>query len=115
MFGNEMATKIATYESSQVLAVKDLVEKEKIDCEFHLTRAVDACLNQEHADKSKNEFDRLLAKGEPTTRDVHCATGTEAEALSGVKGAKAAFSFTAGHIWYVTFCLRRNLLITFIL
>lgn len=99
MFGNEMATKIAIYESSQVLAVKKLVETEKIDCEFHLTRAVDACLDQEHADKSKKEFDILLADGEPTTRDVHCAVGKEAEALSGVIGAKAAFSFTAGHIW----------------
>ncbi len=94
-----MATKIALWEASQVFAVKDLVEKEKIDCEFHLTRAVDVCLDQAHADKSKKEFDQLLASGEPTTRDVHCATGKEAEALSGVKGAKAAFSFTAGHIW----------------
>jgi hypothetical protein len=108
MFGNKMATEIAVYESSQVLAVKNLVEKEKIDCDFHLTRAVDACLDQDHANKSKMEFDKLLADDEPTTRDVHCALGEEAEALSGVKGAKAAFSFTAGHVWYVKFVNQRK-------
>lgn len=101
MYGSEMATKIAQWEASQIFAVKDLVEKEKIDCDFHLTRAVDVCVDEEHALKSKKEFDALLASGEPTTRDVHCAMGKEAEALSGVHGAKAAFSFTAGHIWFV--------------
>ncbi|KAH7393270.1 FAD dependent oxidoreductase [Cadophora sp. MPI-SDFR-AT-0126] len=99
MFGDEMATEIAKFESSQVFAVKDLVEKEKIDCEFHLTRAVDTCLDQTHADKCKAEFDILIANGEPSTRDVHYAAGKDAEALSGVIGAKGAFSFTAGHIW----------------
>tara|TARA_R110002060_G_scaffold5945_4_gene9086 strand:- start:370 stop:669 length:300 start_codon:yes stop_codon:yes gene_type:complete len=99
MFGDEMATEIARFESSQVFAVKDLVEKEKIDCEFHLTRAVDTCLDQAHADKCKAEFDQLIANGEPSTRDVHYAAGKDAEALSGVIGAKGAFSFTAGHIW----------------
>ncbi|KAI9052251.1 hypothetical protein LZ554_003608 [Drepanopeziza brunnea f. sp. 'monogermtubi'] len=99
MYGDKMATEISKFESSQVYAVKELVEKEKIDCDFQLTRAVDTCLDQAHADKCKAEFDKLIAAGEPSTRDVQYAAGKDAEALSGVIGAKAAFSFTAGHIW----------------
>lgn len=99
MVGNEMATTIAAFESSQVYAIKDLVEKEKIDCDFVLTRAVDAFLDQSHADKAAAEFEALVEGGEPSIRDVFCKTGKEAEALSGVNNAKAAFSFTAGHIW----------------
>ncbi|KAF8865904.1 DAO-domain-containing protein [Acephala macrosclerotiorum] len=99
MYGPSMATKIAAFESSQVYAVKSLVETEKIDCDFTLTRAVDTCLDQEHADKSRIAFEELLESGEPSTRDVQMKVGKEAEALSGVKGAKVAFSFTAAHIW----------------
>jgi hypothetical protein len=99
MFGSEIATKIATFEASHVYEIKHLAEKEKINCEFTLTRPVDVCLDQAHADKIKAEFNTLLAAGEPSTRDVHYAGGKAAEMLSGVKGAKAAFSFTAGSIW----------------
>jgi hypothetical protein len=87
MFGSEMAAKIAAFEASHVYEIKHLVEKEKIDCDFTLTRAVEVCLDQAHADKSKAEFDTLLAAGESSTRDVHYAGGKAAEMLSGVKGA----------------------------
>jgi hypothetical protein len=99
MFGSEMATKIASFEASQVFEIKHLVEKEKIDCDFILTRAVDVCLDQAHADKTKAEFEALLATREPSLQDVHYAGGKAAEMISGVKGAKSAFSFTAGSIW----------------
>lgn len=105
MFGNNMAAAIAKFESSQVYAVKELVEKEKRDCDFTITCAVDVCLDQAHANKTRAEFEALLASGEPSTRDMHCAMGKDAEALSGVKGAKIAFSFTAGHIWYACPCI----------
>lgn len=100
MFGDKAAAELAAFESSQVYAVKDLVEKEKIDCDFTLTRAVDACLDEAHAAKTKKEFDTLVAAGVfPSVRDVQYAEGRAAEMLSGVRGAKGAFSFTAGHVW----------------
>jgi hypothetical protein len=68
-----MATKIASLEASQVFEIKHLVEKEKIDCDFILTRAVDVCLDQAHADKTKAEFEALLATGEASLQDVHYA------------------------------------------
>ncbi|KAK8258251.1 FAD dependent oxidoreductase-domain-containing protein [Phyllosticta capitalensis] len=99
LFGAEAANEVAAFESSQVYAVKELVEKEKIDCDFTLTRAVDVCLDAEHAAKCKAEFEQLVAAKRPSVRDVFFAEGAKAEAISGVKGAKAAFTFTAGHVW----------------
>ncbi|GAB7351047.1 hypothetical protein MBLNU459_g1529t1 [Dothideomycetes sp. NU459] len=99
LFGNEAAAEIARFEASQVYAVKDLVEKENIDCDFTLTRAVDVCLDEEHAAKCKLEFDQLVADKVASVRDVQYAQGRAAEMLSGVKGAKGAFSFTAGSVW----------------
>lgn len=99
MYGPSMAAEIAAFESSQLYAVKSLVETEQIDCDFTLTRAVDACLDQGHADKARIALEELLKSGEPSTRDIQMKVGKEAEALSGAKGAKVAFSFTAGHIW----------------
>jgi hypothetical protein len=60
MFGSEMATKIATFEASHVYEIKHLVEKEKINCEFTLTRVVDVCLDQAHANKSKADLTLYL-------------------------------------------------------
>lgn len=99
LYGAAAADELALFESSQVLAVKELVERERIDCDFVLTRAVDVCLDQAHADKCKREFLELQAQGRPSVRDVFFAEGAAAEGVSGVKGAKCAFTFTAGHVW----------------
>ncbi|KAK7546296.1 FAD dependent oxidoreductase superfamily [Phyllosticta paracitricarpa] len=99
LFGAEAANEVAAFESSQVYAVKELVEKEQIDCEFTLTRAVDVCLDADHAAKCKAEFMELRRRKVPSVRDVFFAEGKTAEDVSGVKGAKAAFTFTAGHVW----------------
>ncbi|KAK8169341.1 FAD dependent oxidoreductase-domain-containing protein [Phyllosticta citrichinensis] len=99
LFGAKAANEVAAFESSQVYAVKELVEKEQIDCEFTLTRAVDVCLDADHAAKCKAEFMELRRRNVPSVRDVFFAEGKTAEDISGVKGAKAAFTFTAGHVW----------------
>ncbi|KAL1647330.1 hypothetical protein SLS58_002658 [Diplodia intermedia] len=99
LFGAEAADELAAFEASQVLAVKELVERERIDCDFGLTRAVDVCLDAAHAAKCKAEFLELQAQGRPSVRDVFFSEGAAAEMTSGVKGAKCAFTFTAGHVW----------------
>lgn len=99
VFGAAAAASIAAFESSQVLAVKALVEKERIDCDFTLTRAVDVCLDSAHAAKCKVAFETLVAAKTASVQDVQYAEGKAAEMLSGVKGAKGAFSFTAGSVW----------------
>ncbi|KAI8255213.1 putative oxidoreductase OrdL [Colletotrichum sp. SAR11_239] len=88
LYGADEAAKLAAFEASNVYAVKELVESERLDCDFHLTRAVDVYLDPEHAKQTEAAYRDLLKAGKVNLKDV-----------SGVKGAKCCFSFTAAHLW----------------
>ncbi|CEL01295.1 hypothetical protein ASPCAL00883 [Aspergillus calidoustus] len=98
-YGIEAATEVAEFEARHVNAIRDLVEKEGIDCDLGVTEAVDVQFSETHARKLKDGYDRLVAAGcGPTVRTRY--TGPrEAEEFSGVKGAVACFSYAAGHLW----------------
>ncbi|KAK8038305.1 Gamma-glutamylputrescine oxidoreductase [Apiospora phragmitis] len=98
-YGVKAAVEVAAYEASQVFAVKELVEKENIDCDFVMTRACDATLDPVMAKDSHEAFIELRKSGVAGLKDVYHAYGKDAEQLSGVKGALACFTFTAGHLW----------------
>lgn len=100
LFGAEAAASIASYEASQVYAVKALVEKEGIDCDFHLTRATDVFLDAQAAKDAEAAFRQLQADGVVNLQDVHFISEPSlAERISGVKGALSAFTFTAGQLY----------------
>ncbi|KAL5341633.1 FAD dependent oxidoreductase [Aspergillus crustosus] len=98
-YGVRAAVDVARFEASQVHAVKELVEKENIDCDFVLTRACDATLDPKLAQDTNEAFTELRKSGVADLKDVFYARGKEAEQLSGVKGALSCFTFTAGHVW----------------
>ncbi|KAL2670150.1 hypothetical protein Neosp_015031 [[Neocosmospora] mangrovei] len=98
-YGVRAAVEVANFEASQVHAVKELVEKEKIDCEFTLTRACDATLDESLSNETEAAFKELLNSGVANLKDVHYTPRAQAERVSGVKGALSCFTFTAGHIW----------------
>ncbi|KAH8657919.1 FAD dependent oxidoreductase [Xylariales sp. PMI_506] len=109
-YGVKAAVEVANFEASQVLAVKELVEKEKIDCQFTLTRACDATLDEGLANATEAAFKELSMSGVANLKDVHFTPRKYAERVSGVKGALNCFTFTAGHIWpykMVTHLLQR--------
>ncbi|KAL2811942.1 hypothetical protein BJX63DRAFT_432947 [Aspergillus granulosus] len=81
---------------------QDLVEKEKVDCDFVLTRDRDATLDPKLARDTHYAFIELQKSGIADLKDVFYAHGKEADQLtksSGVKGALPCFTFTAGHVW----------------
>ncbi|KAL6251130.1 hypothetical protein RBB50_001338 [Rhinocladiella similis] len=97
--GDEAAAEVAAFEIAHLSAVKDLVEKEQIDCDFTLTRSIDVWCNEGAAIKAK-EFNAMLrSRGLAHMKDVFFMYGKDAEGFSGVKGAKACASFTAGTLW----------------
>lgn len=55
--------------------------------------------NQEAAETAKRTHERLASHKLPYMDDVFFECGPQAEAFSGVKGAKAAVSYTAGSLW----------------
>ncbi|KAJ5108314.1 hypothetical protein N7456_004989 [Penicillium angulare] len=98
-YGARAAAEVANFEASQVLAVKELVEQEKIDCDFVLTRACDVILDEKLAQDTEAAFAKLKESGQADLKDVHFTPRRDAERVSGVKGALNCFTFTAGHIW----------------
>lgn len=98
-FGLETAAQLAAFEASNVHAVKELVETENLDCDFHLTRAVDVYLDPEHARQTESAYRKLLKTKAVNLTDVHLVSKKHAEKVSGVKGAQCCFSFTAAHLW----------------
>ncbi|KAL4875733.1 FAD dependent oxidoreductase [Aspergillus karnatakaensis] len=98
-YGIDAATEVAEFEAKHVDAIRNIVEKEKIDCDLSVTEAVDVQTDDLHARSLKEKYDRMVASGcEPTKRTRYIGA-EEAETFSGVKGAKACFTYAAGHLW----------------
>ena len=97
--GIEKGIEVVEFEVAHLHALKDLIEKEKIDCDFTLTRSIDVWCNEKAAIRAKDIHDTLLSRNVAYMKDVFFVLGKDAEGISGVKGAKACASFTAGTLW----------------
>ncbi|KAI5458905.1 FAD dependent oxidoreductase-domain-containing protein [Mariannaea sp. PMI_226] len=99
LYGAEAAAELVAFEVSHVLAIKDLVESEDLDCDFHLTRSIDVYLDSEHAKQTEAAYRDLVKSSTVNMRDVAFTSAKDAERVSGMKGAACCFSFTAAHLW----------------
>ncbi|KXT15908.1 hypothetical protein AC579_5510 [Pseudocercospora musae] len=97
--GRDAAEEVSSFEQRHVKAIKELVEKEKIDCEFVVTRATDVCLYEDIRKELKSGLEALTAADISSAAEVHYSGGRTAEGISGVKGAKGCFTYTACHVW----------------
>ncbi|KAL8408255.1 hypothetical protein RB594_006889 [Gaeumannomyces avenae] len=98
-YGMEAAAELSAFEVAHVYALKELIEKEGIDCDFQLTRAIDVFLDAGHFAKTEAAFHELVEAGLATLRDVAVVGKQHAEWISGFKDAKGAFTFTAASVW----------------
>ncbi|EFW98514.1 FAD dependent oxidoreductase superfamily [Grosmannia clavigera kw1407] len=98
-FGAAQAAAVARFETDNVMAVKALVEAENIDCDLVLTRALDVYTDAAQADEVEAGYRELVRIGVADLADVQLLRGAAAEAASGIHGAKAVVSLTAGHLW----------------
>ncbi|KFY18620.1 hypothetical protein V493_08466 [Pseudogymnoascus sp. VKM F-4281 (FW-2241)] len=103
--GAEAGLEIAEFEIAHVNAIKKVIEKEKIDCDFTLTRTIDVWCNEESATQANQIYNQMVARNFEYMDDVIFYTGKAAEGICGVKGAKACASYTAGTIWPYKFVL----------
>ncbi|KAI5368231.1 putative FAD dependent oxidoreductase, FAD/NAD(P)-binding domain superfamily [Septoria linicola] len=97
--GREAAEEVASFEARQVKEVQKLVDKESIDCDFVVTRATDVCMYEDARRDLEDGLDALTKANVSTASEVHYSDGRTAQGVSGVKGAKACFTYTAGHVW----------------
>ena len=77
--GVDAASELAAFESRNLKAVKKLVEDENVDCDFVLTRAVEAIMEDSVVDMKKSAIDKLRNAGSEGMDDLYFATGAEAE------------------------------------
>ncbi|KZF25880.1 FAD dependent oxidoreductase [Xylona heveae TC161] len=111
MFGPRTAAQLINHEIKHLKEIKKLVEEENIDCDFHLTRAIDVFLDERVSVPTIQAYREMVKAGYLDTSDIEFwANPKEAEQVSGMKDALCAFSFTAGHIWpykFIMHLLRR--------
>jgi glycine/D-amino acid oxidase-like deaminating enzyme len=117
-FGIEAAVEVADFEFNHIQAIADLVEKEKIDCDFKLTRSYDIYTEQDSVDEARRSYDELKSAGvaKTTIDDLIWWEGEEAKKVfqiqssnefckvlilqaSGVKNCIGCFSSAAGQLW----------------
>lgn len=80
--GVDAAAEVAAFEAKHVLAVKDFIEKENINCDYSVTKATDVQLDEAHFKKLKEGYHFLIAGGSKPTADAQIIESNEAEAVS---------------------------------
>ncbi|BCR84907.1 NAD(P)/FAD-dependent oxidoreductase [Aspergillus chevalieri] len=103
--GTEAGVELANFELSHVKALKDVIVKEEIDCDLNITRNMNVYLNEAHGEKAKRTYEALASQAHSFVEDIHYTPQKHAEGISGVKGAKACMSYTAGTLWPYKFVL----------
>ncbi|KAL4909396.1 hypothetical protein BDW74DRAFT_187543 [Aspergillus multicolor] len=98
-YGVEAGAEVASFEIAHIKALKELITEENIDCDLNLTRCMNVYLNEADGEKAKQTYELLVAQGLEYTPDIHYTSQKYAEKISGVKGAKACISYTAGNLW----------------
>ncbi|KAI1859923.1 uncharacterized protein JN550_011842 [Neoarthrinium moseri] len=97
--GVEFANELALFEVANAEAVKDLIRKEGIACELHECTTGYAFLDEVVAAELKKQYDELIELDCPTVKEVKYYGPSDAEDVTAVKGAKAAFTFPAATLW----------------
>lgn len=109
-FGPRVADEYARFVNNHIFALKDVVEKENIPCEFELRRSYDTFASESDAQAMEAAFQKCLQRGDDWTKDRQWIGAEFAERLTSVKGVKGAFSSTACSLWpykFVTVLLER--------
>ncbi|KEF54253.1 uncharacterized protein A1O9_09419 [Exophiala aquamarina CBS 119918] len=104
--GVRAGAEIAEFEIENMWAIKKTIENERINCDFTMARSVDVWCQEKAAKDARAAYDMLVSLGLDYMKDVFFTDVPEqAEAYSGVKGALAAASYTAGTMWPYKFVL----------
>lgn len=77
--GAAIAEHVASFEQRQVTAIKELVERESIDCDFEETTVMDICKYAQGRNKMKASIDKISKAGISTAKMIRFYEGREAE------------------------------------
>lgn len=77
--GPVVAEHVASFEQRQVDAIRDLVKREQIDCDYEDTKVMDVCMYPQGRDKMKANIEKITQAGISTAKTIKFFTGKEAE------------------------------------
>lgn len=80
--GIEAACEVANFEASHVTTLKDLVDRENIECDYVVTKAMDVQLNADHCKAMKVQYDHLIQEGCQATQETEYVGKPDAEQVS---------------------------------
>jgi len=79
--GTEAGVEVGEFEISHIRTIKQLVEREKIDCDFTLTRSYDVWCNAAAAKTAQANYEKMKARQVEYMDDVAFYTGKTAEGV----------------------------------
>jgi hypothetical protein len=77
--GVEAAAEVAAFEAKHVTFLKEFIERENIDCDYSVTRAIDVQLSRDHSATLKKAYEGLVEKGCEATKKAKYIPRNEAE------------------------------------
>ncbi|KAI0861129.1 FAD dependent oxidoreductase [Xylaria cubensis] len=110
--GLEKAEELIAFVGAHVDAFKDVVERERLDCEFELRRSYDVYMSEKEASSVRESWARHSVRGGSWMQPRQLMNTDLAEPVSGVKGARIAVSSPACSLWpykFVTQLLARTM------
>ncbi|KAI0454914.1 FAD dependent oxidoreductase [Xylaria acuta] len=110
--GLERAEELVAFTSAHIDTFKDVVERERLDCEFELRRSYDVYMNEKEAASMRESWAQHSARGALWMQPRQLVDINFAELVSSVKGARVAVSSPACSLWpykFVTQLLARTM------
>lgn len=80
--GPRAGAEIAEFEIATLRALKKIIDQEKIDCDFTLTRSIDVWCNKESAQRAQDVYQKMVAENFDYMDDVVFYTGERVEGVS---------------------------------
>ncbi|KAI2615901.1 FAD dependent oxidoreductase [Hypoxylon sp. NC1633] len=97
--GLETANEVARFEVANAQAIVSLVEEEKIACDLRAVTTADMFVDADEAAKVKRLWDAMSKLDCPSLKDVTYHGPDEAGRVTGIRGAKVAFSYPSYTLW----------------
>lgn len=93
------ASDIAQFDMDNCQAVRQIIETEKIACDYMEIMSSSVFLDESQAQKGKKFLEDLVAQGHDMMQRFQYHEGQAAEDASGVNGARGLVTFQAACLW----------------
>lgn len=99
-YGEKGVAEIFNFEYAHVAAIKDLVERENIDCDFVLTRACDTHLTARSVNDAISNYTAMIENPYLNYKsNVQINYGEAAKVISKVEDSPVCVTYPAGQLW----------------